>query len=153
MTTFQSKLTGQYIVSERQDVDDSVVRTIPEQQSIPDLTVFLTVTPPVEGLATIATIQGFSLYIAYKGDLDIVKPATWSDKEYKWVIRKTAQDSYVITPADGQDLYLVVVAGNAEVVSSSSSLKVFIGQLYRFHLRSLPSLARTSWPPRTSGLW
>ncbi|KAF8802131.1 hypothetical protein BYT27DRAFT_7341499 [Phlegmacium glaucopus] len=114
---FQSKNTREYVVSARGDVDGDVVKTIPEKQSIPDLTTLLTVTPNIEGPATVATIKGFDLYIAYQGDVDTVKPLVWSNKEYKWVITQTPQGTTVITPADGQDLYWVAEVGRPEVLA------------------------------------
>ncbi|KAF8802142.1 hypothetical protein BYT27DRAFT_7197221 [Phlegmacium glaucopus] len=151
---FQSKNTNQFVVSAIQDVDGDVVRTVQDHKSFPELSTFLNVEPGISGPITEATIKGFNLYVAYKGDLDSARPLTWSDKEYKWIIRETAQGTKVITPANGDDIYWVGDLGIAEVVSSSSCLKLSLGRLYGFHLHpSLASLERTLCPPRTSGLW
>ncbi|KAF8802133.1 hypothetical protein BYT27DRAFT_7197205 [Phlegmacium glaucopus] len=112
--TLQSKNTGEYVVTSRQDVNGDVVRTaVPNQD---DLSTFLTITPDIGGPVTVATIQGFNLYVSNQTTVAVGRPLTWSDKEYKWIIRETGQGTYVITPDDGEDLYWVSDFGKPEVV-------------------------------------
>ncbi|KAF8802143.1 hypothetical protein BYT27DRAFT_7215561 [Phlegmacium glaucopus] len=123
--SFQSKNTSEYVVTTTQDVNGDVVRTITGQPVLPGLTthflaeLMLLLFFCITGSVTEATIKGFDfnhLYVAYQKDSNNAG-LTWSDKEYKWIIRETPQGTKVITPANGDDLYWVGEVGVTEVLA------------------------------------
>jgi len=95
-----------FVVSSKEDQAGQEVDTRPGNAGIPPNSI-LNIVPPIEGQVTVAYIRGESgLYVSLIGEAEDTK-LTWASEKYTWIIRETATGPFVITPANGADLFWV----------------------------------------------